>query len=132
MRLGVLICAVLAIIVVAWGTAVQVRGGDDGPAAPEVQALAECLSASGVSKAEPNGTTYYGSRGRVFVPGGEVFVFDTEQAAQGAVAQIEADDDSPQMIGGTLHLVAVHMPGQGGPFPVTESSNCAYPSSTSG
>ena len=131
MRLGALICAVLAVIVIAWGTGVQLRGGDNPPA-PEVEALAECLSASGVVKAEPNGETYYGSEGRVFVPGGEVFVFANVQDAQGAVAQIEADNASPQMIGGSLNVVAVPMADQGGPVPVTQSSSCASSSSTPG
>jgi hypothetical protein len=131
MRLGALICAVLAVVVIAWGTGVQLTGSS-GSAAPEVKALAECLSDSGVAKAEPNGDTYYGSQGRVFVPGGEVFVFATAQAAQGAVTQIEADDDSPQMIGGTLNVVAVHMPEPGVTFPVAESSNCAYSSPAPG
>ena len=129
MRLGALICAVLAVGVIAWGTGVQLIGGDPAPG-PEAQALAECLSATGVAKAEPDGKTYYGSQGRVFVPGGEVFVFASVQDAQGAVAQIEADNASPQMIGGTLNVVAVHMADQGGPFPVTQSSSCASSSST--
>jgi hypothetical protein len=101
-------------------------GDNDAPAPPEVRAFAECLSASGVSKAEASNDAYYGSRGRIFVPGGEVFVFADRQAAEGAVVQIEADDAEPQVLAGTLAIIGVPMPEQGGPFPLAESSRCAY------
>lgn len=124
MRLGVAICAVAAVGVIAWGTAAEYRGEDDGPAPPQVQAFADCLSAAGVAKAETSNDAYYGSEGRVFVPGGEVFVFASQQAAEGSIPQIEADNASPQLVPGTVPVVGV--PDASGLFPLAESSRCAY------
>ena len=109
-----------------WVAAVQFRGQNDGPAPAEVQAFADCMSASGVPKADTSNETYYGSEGRVFVPGGEVFVFASQQAAESGATQIEADNFSPQVMAGTLAVVGVPMPDQGEPFPLAESSSCAY------
>ena len=126
MRLGVGICFGAVLIGSMWVAAVQFRGGDAGPAPPQVQAFADCLSASGVPKAEATAEAYYGAEGRVFVPGGEVFVFASQQAAEGSITQIEADNASPQQFAGTLPIVGVPMPDQGEAFPLVETSRCAY------
>ena len=130
MRLGVGICVAIMVVGSLWVAGTQWKG-DDSPPTPKVQAFADCLSASGVAKAEPTSDTYYGAEGRVFVPGGEVFVFASQQEAEGSITQIEADNASPQLVAGTVPIVGVAMADQGGPFPMTETSHCAYSGSPS-
>lgn len=124
MRTVIGVCFAVVLIGSLWVAGTQWKGSEDEPS-PKVRAFADCLAAWGVAKAEPTGDTYYGSEGRVFVPGGEVFVFDTQQAAEGSITQIEADNASPQLVSGTVPVVGVQMADQGGPFPLAESSHCA-------
>jgi hypothetical protein len=118
--MGVVGLAVAAI----WSTGAAYRGEGDGPAPPQVQAFADCLSAAGVVKAETSNDDWYGSEGRIFVPGGEVWVFSSREAAEDGAIQIEADDASPQVVSGTVTIIGV--PDQSAPFPMNEAGRCAY------